>query len=583
MKKNILLKKCCYLGSTLFTIIKRKYWVKQKWIVYALLFSSFYVVAQIDINKEGAQRLTEIQPQFLYSQDCEPTGGISPNTSDGSCNYTVDKIIKFDQAFTGTNETKIFYLKVCGDVCCGAAIVNPKSGPDCYELPITGPTGLNFSVTEIGTVTNLNCIPDFSCTDNETTPNVAEIKCPGGGDGHKITFLGWEDAGNGCSYWYYKVQNKVSGCGIPSISHVTFGFFDGVACCIPPVITPPQGDDFICEGDDYTFPAIAGTDLVDPAYYTEMNGNGTRYEVGQTIAVATTTTFYIYDEYNNDPTCSDQESLLVTVILNPIVNATDGELTCEATEIQLMGIVNGQGVYSYLWTTNDGNIVSGEDTLTPIVNATGTYTITVTDNNYGCFASDVALVTLDDITPTVNAGTDKELTCIIKSIALSGSASSTNPNKILSYQWTTNDGNIVSGDKTLTPTVDKAGTYTLTVTDADNGCFESDFAVVTLDDTKPTANATGGELTCDVTEIQLMGSGTGQGALSYSWTGPDSYSSNEQNPTVSVAGTYILTVTDADNGCSETDNAEVTSDTTKPTANATGGELTCDVTEIQIM
>ena len=63
------------------------------------------------------------------------------------------------------------------------------------------------------------------------------------------------------------------------------------------------------------------------------------------------------------------------------------------------------------------------------------------------------------------------------------------------------------------------------------------------------AKATGGKLTCSTREVQLTGEAqAGNGAVTtqaiYSWTGPDSFTSSLQNPTVSAAGTYTLTVSD---------------------------------------
>ncbi|MBK9175983.1 MAG: hypothetical protein IPM46_06505 [Flavobacteriales bacterium] len=98
-----------------------------------------------------------------------------------------------------------------------------------------------------------------------------------------------------------------------------------------------------------------------------------------------------------------------------------------------------------------------------------------------------------------------------------------------------------------------------------------------LDDAAPGAQAAGGTLTCDVTSIQLQGTGNG----SFDWTGPGGFTSSDQNPTVSVAGTYDLTVTGA-NGCQSFASAEVELDDAAPGAQAAGGTLTCDVTSIQL-
>ena len=113
-----------------------------------------------------------------------------------------------------------------------------------------------------------------------------------------------------------------------------------------------------------------------------------------------------------------------------------------------------------------------------------------------------------------------------------------------SFSWT-GPNNFTSLDQN--PTVSVAGTYVLTVTGA-NGCTSVDNAEVDQDDDVPGAQATGGTLTCTTTSIMLTGSGNG----AFSWTGPNNFTSQEQNPTVSVAGTYVLPVTGS-NGCPSTD------------------------------
>ena len=251
----------------------------------------------------------------------------------------------------------------------------------------------------------------------------------------------------------------------------------------------------------------------------------------------------------------------------PNVNAgADKILTCSVTQIALSGTSTTLNA-SYLWVaSNGGNIVSGETTLTPTVDAAGTYTLTVTGPN-GCTASDAALVTLDNNVPNVNAGVDKILTCSVTQIALSGTSTTLNA----SYLWVaSNGGHIVSGETTLTPTVNAAGTYTLTVT-GPNGCTANDAALVTLDNNVPNVNAGADKiLTCSVTQIALSGTSTTLNA-SYLWVASNGGNivSGETTitPTVDAAGTYTLTVT-GPNGCTANDAALVTLDNNVPNVNA---------------
>lgn len=79
-------------------------------------------------------------------------------------------------------------------------------------------------------------------------------------------------------------------------------------------------------------------------------------------------------------------------------------------------------------------------------------------------------------TPIANAGPDKNLTCSITSVVLNGSCSTPN----VEFSWTAiNGGKIESGENTAKPTVSKAGTYVLTVTNPVGGCKATDTAIVT--------------------------------------------------------------------------------------------------------
>jgi PKD repeat protein len=73
-----------------------------------------------------------------------------------------------------------------------------------------------------------------------------------------------------------------------------------------------------------------------------------------------------------------------------------------------------------------------------------------------------------------------------------------------------------------------------------------------------TAEITGGTTlsTCSNPTLTLMGN-SNQPDAGYSWTGPDGFSSDLQNPVISASGGYTLTVT-APDGCTATANVAVT-------------------------
>ena len=247
------------------------------------------------------------------------------------------------------------------------------------------------------------------------------------------------------------------------------------------------------------------------------------------------------------------------------------EITClNGPAVQLSGSSRTNGV-SFAWTaSNGGNIVSGANTATPEVNAPGTYTLTVTNDQSGCTSSDQVVVTEDTDLPDASASVSGILTCAVTSVQVNGASTTAG----VSFSWT-GPGGFNSSDQN--PVVTTAGTYVLTVTGA-NGCTSTANALVDEDLDLPGASASGGTLTCDVTSVMLMGGGNG----SYSWTGPGGFTSSDQNPVVATAGTYTLTVTGA-NGCTSQASADVLLDADAPIATAIGGSIDCDLGTFQLI
>ncbi|MFV9482249.1 PKD domain-containing protein, partial [Christiangramia sp. ASW11-125] len=250
---------------------------------------------------------------------------------------------------------------------------------------------------------------------------------------------------------------------------------------------------------------------------------------------------------------------------------------CTTTSVTLNGSGDSNNTdadLSYAWTGPQG-FTSSE--AMPGVSVVGTYTLTVTDNDNGCFVTDSVEVTQDINAPTAEAGENMELTCATTSVTLNGSGNSTNEDADLSYAWT---GPGEFSSDMATPSVTVEGTYTLTVTDNDNGCFATDTVEVTKDANVPTASIDGNdELNCNNTEITLDASGSVvNGTPSYSWTidtADGTEVGTEATLQVNAAGVYFLTVTDLDNNCFATNSVEVifTPDTESPVITVCASEV----------
>ena len=243
-------------------------------------------------------------------------------------------------------------------------------------------------------------------------------------------------------------------------------------------------------------------------------------------------------------------------------------LTCKNPQIALDGSASSAGIgYIYSWTAkNGGNIVSGQNTINPIIDKTGTYTLKVTNIGNNCVSEGSISVQQDKTVPVANAGPDKTLTCTILNVALSGSGS-TGAN--YSYQWTTNNGAVLSGANSLIAAVNQAGTYTLIVTNKTNGCSSSDQMQVKKDPAVPNANAgSNAMLNCSRNTVQLDASASSTGPnYSFTWATSNGNFVSGQNtlrPVVDKAGVYRLVVTDNVTNCKAFANVLVSLDKSIP-------------------
>jgi hypothetical protein len=220
------------------------------------------------------------------------------------------------------------------------------------------------------------------------------------------------------------------------------------------------------------------------------------------------------------------------------------------------------GTVTYKWST-------GATTATINVNpgTTTTYTVTVTESS-GCTGIKEIDITVNP-RPTVDAGVNTNL-CKGGTVILTAQGSGGSGPGTYTYTW---DNPASTGPtKQVSPVA--TSTYKVTVTDA-NGCTNTDFVMVTVN-TPPVSSATNdGPLTCTKTSVTLTANpSTG---VSYKWT----TGATTRTTTVSLAGTYTVTVTDLITECISTATTTVTGDGVKPIASAiNNGPLTCIKTSV---
>ena len=262
---------------------------------------------------------------------------------------------------------------------------------------------------------------------------------------------------------------------------------------------------------------------------------------GTTAQTLTATTAGTYSVTVTDINgCTATDAVTVTENALPAVNLGNDAAYCAGTPFSLTLDAQNTGA-AYLW--NDGTTAQ---TLT--VTTAGTYSVTVTAN--GCSANDEITIT-ENAAPTVDLGNDAAY-CAGTPFSLTLDAQ----NAGASYLW--NGGTTA---QTLTVTV--AGTYSVTVTV--DGCSATD-AVTITENALPVVNLGNDAAYCAGTAFSLTLNAQNTGAT-YLWNG----GSISQTLTVTTAGTYSVTVTDA-HGCTGTDAITV-SENALPTVDL-GSDIT---------
>ncbi|MBN9384022.1 MAG: T9SS type A sorting domain-containing protein, partial [Chitinophagaceae bacterium] len=249
------------------------------------------------------------------------------------------------------------------------------------------------------------------------------------------------------------------------------------------------------------------------------------------------------------------------------------------TSVTLTGASTTSGA-TFAWTGPNSFTATG---ATATATAPGTYTVTATNPTTGCTATASTTVSQSITAPatptTTTSPANATLTCSTNFITLSGSSTTTG----VSYAWTgPNNFSIASSQANAF----NPGTYTLTATNPVNGCTSTATVAVTQNIARPTLppiSPSSATLTCAHPSVTLTDSSSTTG-VSYSWSGPNSYTASGTTAVVASQGSYTLTVTDPSNGCMSTTTATIGQNFAPP-AGVTAinnGPLTCAITSVTL-
>lgn len=282
--------------------------------------------------------------------------------------------------------------------------------------------------------------------------------------------------------------------------------------------------------------------------------------------------------------CNAVATVQVSIDPNGLTAGIDPppSIDCGHPQVMLHAFSSHPGV-QYAWTSADGILSGGQDSDSPTVAAPGLYDLLVTDPATGCQATATATVAANTLPPFLQTESPDTLSCTVPTVSLTAASISG-----AVFQWTTPDGQIVSGAATASPVVNAPGSYIVQAFDPSNGCMETDTTLVVANEDAPVVQITPPPpFTCTLTSQLLSAQTTSPHPVSWQWTanngGVITGGADTPTPIAAGAGVYELIIQDLQNGCTASATLNIGLDTLPPAlALELPDTLTCLATLVQL-
>ncbi len=295
-----------------------------------------------------------------------------------------------------------------------------------------------------------------------------------------------------------------------------------------PIINPIS--DVTQCGGSYTLPAISGTSLINPQYYTQPNGGGVIVSEGTLFEPDTVITLYAFDA---NGACTAAESFTINLTSIPIITNPGAQTACDS---YTLGTISGANIFAPTYWTQSG----GQGTQLNIGDVISTSsTIYIYDLNGTCTSEESFNVTIIPTPSITNPGNQSACASyslpVIVGSDLSGSQGYFNNSQALG-------GTAISGAI--------SSSQTIYIYDANGSCSDEESFVLTINPL-PTASISGGDTYCqgdDLADIVASITGTADFTLNYTLDGVAQTQSGSTNSLSlgNMAGTYVLvSITDA--------------------------------------
>ncbi len=252
---------------------------------------------------------------------------------------------------------------------------------------------------------------------------------------------------------------------------------------------------------------------------------------------------------------SEREVEIAVDTLPPNVDVELLSQDCIDMQSVLVAVVDT--TVSELQWFDESGFLSSDDTV--IVEGSALLTLRAIGEN-GCITEVDYLLEPEYDLPSIKFEPVDTLTCDQNEVEINAGGSDSGPGFV--FFWS--GPGIVSGADSSVVVVDAAGEYTVELLDEESGCASSETVVVEGDTMPPLASASAvGEISCENEELVLIAEGSSEGDnILYEWLPLDDEGNvvsgqNSFEAIVDRAGSYVLIVTNEDNGCSASDTVVV--------------------------
>ncbi|SFC86498.1 RCC1-like domain-containing protein [Spirosoma endophyticum] len=349
----------------------------------------------------------------------------------------------------------------------------------------------------------------------------------------------------------------------------------------PTVNSPGVTTATIGVGFSQSFTAVGGTA---PYSYSLASGSlppGLSLAASTGVVAGTPTqpgSFSITVRVRSANGCSGVSAMYPLVVIDsPTLTlaglAASPESVCVGSPVQFTATVgNLTGAYTYTLSNGLGAPLSGSassDTFSQLVTAsgTGTQSFTLTISTSGQSTTSTTTLTVNPL-PVATLVSSGPSTCAVTSVTLTASGGT-------SYTFASGSGQLGTPGPINTVVVNSTGTYSVRVADA-SGCVSTTSTIVTADQTAPVVSITpsSATLSCASPRVSLTADGSG----SVRWSTGETTSIIS----VSVAGTYSVSLTSA-NSCVASASVAISQDSSVPTVSlVSSGTLSCALTSVTL-